>query len=108
MLNAPLLVKHASSVRDHPQRVVVATHKITFVQDDRMETCVHSARNSVNSFDRQEVIAGPSIGTPLYPLRYCASFFTAVVHCCSQWNVSWAGVRTGRWRPAFTSAVRSV
>jgi hypothetical protein len=69
MLNTPSHVKNMLHLSTecyaqigHPQCVeVVAIHKIASVEDDRLETDVHSVSSGVDAIDCHEVLPGPSV-----------------------------------------------
>jgi hypothetical protein len=63
----------------HPQCVDVSIRKITLVEDDSLETDVHSASSGMGAIARHEVLREPLVGVVPVLLRHSAMFSTVFV-----------------------------
>jgi hypothetical protein len=76
--------------RAHPQHVdVVAIQKIAFIEDDHLETDVHSVSIGMNAVDCHEVLRGPLVWIVPILVRYHVSFSTDVIPQLQLWHLHW-------------------
>jgi predicted hotdog family 3-hydroxylacyl-ACP dehydratase len=66
--------------KGHPHRVdVLAIRKIASVEDDHVETDLHSTSSGMDTIDCHEVLRAPSVGIVPILVRHRVRFPTALV-----------------------------